>query len=134
MAALGFPYGPLLQLLTGQREREVADMAWSEVDLAHALWTIPTVRAKSGRAHQVPLAPDALALLQALPQFTPRDFVFTTTAGAKPVNGFSRSKERLDRVSGVTGWVLHDLRRTMRTNLSALPIEDRVREAMIAHA
>ena len=29
---------------------------------------------------------------------------------------------------------MHDLRRTMRTRLSALPIEDRVREAMIAHA
>jgi hypothetical protein len=34
----------------------------------------------------------------------------------------------------VRDWVLHDLRRTMRTRLSALPIEDRVREAMIAHA
>ena len=31
-------------------------------------------------------------------------------------------------------WTLHDLRRTMRTNLSALPIPDRVRELMIAHA
>ena len=30
--------------------------------------------------------------------------------------------------------MLHDLRRTIRTRLSALSIEDRVREAMIAHA
>jgi hypothetical protein len=34
----------------------------------------------------------------------------------------------------VSGWVLHDLRRTMRTHLSALLIEDRVSEDMIAHA
>jgi len=30
-------------------------------------------------------------------------------------------------------WVVHDLRRTMRTHLSALPIDDRVRELVIAH-
>lgn len=31
-------------------------------------------------------------------------------------------------------WVLHDLRRTVRTHLSALPVQDLVRELVIAHA
>jgi hypothetical protein len=31
-------------------------------------------------------------------------------------------------------WVFPDQRRTMRTGLSALPIPDRIREIMIAHA
>jgi hypothetical protein len=31
-------------------------------------------------------------------------------------------------------FVLHDLRRTARTHLSALPVEDIVRELIIAHA
>jgi integrase len=62
------------------------------------------------------------------------NYVFTTTDGAKPVNGFSKIKERLDKLSGVEDWVLHGLRRTMRNHLSALSIEDRVREQMIAHA
>ena len=115
------------------REREVADMAWSEVDLDKALWTIPASRMKGGRVHVVPLAPEALALLRSLPRFA-GNFVFTTTGGMKSVNGFSKAKERLDKLSGATGWVLHDLRRSMRTHLSALPIEDRVREQMIAHA
>jgi hypothetical protein len=30
-------------------------------------------------------------------------------------------------------WVIHDIRRTMRTGLSALPIPDLVRELVIAH-
>ena len=36
---MGFPYGPLIRLLilTGQREREVADMGWSEVHFDRAL-------------------------------------------------------------------------------------------------
>jgi hypothetical protein len=41
-----------------------------------------------------------------------------------------------DDVKAVTlaPFVLHDLRRTMRTGLSALPIADMVRELVIAHA
>jgi integrase len=134
-ALLGFPFGPLvrLMLLTGQRERECAGMVWGEIDFDSALWVIPKERMKLDRAHAVPLAPEALALLQSLPRFT-GPHVFSTTGGKKPVNGFSKTKERLDRLSCVQDWILHDLRRTMRSHLSALPIEDRVREQMIAHA
>jgi integrase len=133
---IGYPYGPLFRLLilTGQREREVADMTWSEIDFDRALWTIPASRMKGDRAHEVPLAPNALALLQSLPSFGLGDHVFTTTDGAKPVNGFSKAKARMDRLSGVTDWKIHDLRRTMRTHLSALPVQDLVRELVIAHA
>lgn len=134
--AMGYPYGPLFRLLilTGQREREVADMAWPEVDFAKKLWTIPAARMKGARAHEVPLSADALALLHALPRFGAGDAVFTTTDGRKPVNGFSKAKVRVDKLSGVTGWKIHDLRRTMRTHLSALPVQDLVRELVIAHA
>jgi len=133
---LGYPYAPFIRLLilTGQRELEVAHMAWSEVDFIKKLWTIPASRMKGGRVHAVPLAPDALALLEALPRFTLGDFVFTTTDGVKPVSGFSKVKQRLDRLSAVKDWRFHDLRRTMRTHLSALPVQDLVRELVIAHA
>jgi integrase len=134
--ATGYPYGHVFRLLilTGQREREVADMHWSEVDIEKALWTIPAKRMKGGRAHEVPLASDALALLGELPRFTGGEFVFTTTGGVKPVNGFSKAKARMDQLSGASAWVIHDLRRTMRTHLSALPVQDLVRELVIAHA
>jgi integrase len=133
---MGYPYGPLIKMLilTGQREREVADMSWSEVDLAGGLWTIPARRMKGDRAHEVPLAPDALALLASLPRFNAGEFVFSTTSGAKPVSGFSKTKERIDSLSGVSGWKFHDLRRTARTHFSALPVQDLVRELVIAHA
>jgi integrase len=132
---MGYPYGPLFRLLilTGQREREVADMTWSEVDVDSRLWTIPAARMKGGRAHEVPLSPAAVELLEALPR-NAGDFVFSTTGGAKPVNGFSKAKVRIDKLSGVAGWKIHDLRRTMRTHLSALPVQDLVRELVIAHA
>lgn len=133
---MGYPYGPVFRLLilTGQREREVADASWSEIDLTRRLWTIPADRMKGDRAHEVPLSPATVELLQTLPRFTAGEFVFTTTAGAKPINGFSKAKVRIDRLSGVTEWKIHDLRRTMRTHLSALPVQDLVRELVIAHA
>jgi integrase len=133
---LGYPYGPLFRLLilSGQREREVADMRWTEIDLPNCLWAIPATRMKGGRAHQIPLAPAAVALLELVPEFTKGDCVFTTTDGEKPVNGFAKAKVRIDKASGVTGWVIHDLRRTVRTHLSALPVQDLVRELVIAHA
>jgi integrase len=133
---MGYPYGDIFRLLvlTGQREREVADMRWSEIDEHKKLWAIPAARMKGDRTHEVPLAREALALLSGLPRFVGGECVFTTTGGGKPVNGFSKAKARIDRLSGVSHWVIHDLRRTMRTHLSALPVQDLVRELVIAHA
>jgi integrase len=71
-------------ILTGQGEREVADMGWSEVDLTKRIWTIPSERMKGGRSHEVPLSPAAIELIETLPRFA-GDCVFTTTAGAKPL-------------------------------------------------
>ncbi len=134
--SVGYPYGPLFRLLilTGQREREVADMRWAEVDMAQRLWTIPAARMKGGRAHEVPISEPARSLLAGLPRFNEGDCVFSTTNGRTSVNGFSKAKSRADKFSGVEGWRIHDFRRTMRTHLSALPVQDMVRELVIAHA
>jgi integrase len=133
---MAYPYGPVFRLLvlTGQREREIADMSWSEIDLSQAMLTVRGLRMKGGRAHEVPLTPMAVDLLKSLPRWT-GDSVFSTTGGGtKPINGFSKAKSRIDKLSGVSDWVIHDLRRTVRTHFSALPVQDLVRELVIAHA
>jgi len=42
-AGMGWPFGPLVQLLalTAQRREGVAGMTWEEIDIDRALWTIP---------------------------------------------------------------------------------------------
>jgi integrase len=123
-----------LLILTGQRECQVAEMTRSEIDDDNQLWTLSPERMKGDRAHEVPVAPAAKALLESLPRQSAGDFVFSTTGGMKAINGFSKAKARIDRLSSVSGWVIHDLRRTVRTHFSALPVQDLVRELVIAHA
>jgi hypothetical protein len=64
--------------------------------------------------------------------------VFSTTFGKSAVNGFSKAKTILDRlmqtdIGNVPHFVNHDIRRTMRTGLSALVPSD-IAELVIAHA
>ena len=138
---LGYPYGPvfLLLLLTGQRKSEIAEARWGEIDLAGRLLIIPPARMKGDAPHVVPLADDALAVLAELPRFARGDYLFSTAGGENPVNGFSKAKARLDKLmreelGELAPFVIHDIRRTVRTGLSALPVPDLVRELVIAHA
>jgi integrase len=137
----GYPYGPLVRLLalTGQRKSEVAEARWSEFDLERKLWTIPAQRMKADAAHVVPLTDPVIEILDTLPRFDRGSHLFSTSYGVKSVNGFSKAKEILDRTmtaelgAAPDPWVFHDIRRTMRTGLSALPVPDLVRELVIGH-
>ena len=138
---LGYPFGPLLQLLilTGARKTEASGARWSEIDLEAGLWTIPASRFKANSTHLVPLTDDAVAVMRALPRFDAGDHLFSTTFGRVPVSGFSRAKARCDRLvaedlgSDPAPWTIHDIRRSVRTRLSSLRIADEVAEMVIEH-
>jgi integrase len=53
-----------LAFLTCARRGELLGMAWSEIDLDAALWSLPPERVKNGRAWRVPLPPTAVAILR----------------------------------------------------------------------
>lgn len=131
-----YPIGALVRflLITGQRLREASEATWEEIDFERALWTIPARRYKTGSAHEVPLSALALRVLESIPRFA-GPYLFTTMEGDRPVSGFSKLKHRLDVAlgEGFEPWVLHDLRRTMRTRLSGLPIPHNVAELVIGH-
>lgn len=61
----GFPFGHLVRMLilTAQRRGEVLDATCDEFDFKGKVWTIPSDRAKNGRANVVPLAGPALAVV-----------------------------------------------------------------------
>ena len=116
-------------------------MEWREVDLDRAVWTLPASRSKNRREHTIPLSDMALDVLRSLPRIDRSGFVFTTNART-PVSGFSKAKPALDRAmaelagegaSPIPGWVLHDLRRTVATNLQRLGVRLEVTETVLNH-
>ena len=59
-------------------------------------------------------------------------FVFTLL-GTKPFQDFARAKRRLDRLSGVTRWRLHDLRRTCVSGMARLGVAPHVADKILNH-
>ena len=135
-----YPAGPFVRLLllTAARRNEVAQMVWGEVDFDNSLWVIPGHRAKNGAPHEVPLSRMAVDLLKSLPRFA-GDFVFSTNGGRRPIKGFGKFKDTIDqRVAelappGIAEWRFHDLRRSVRTNLSTLGVTPFIAELVIGH-
>jgi integrase len=113
-----------LLLLTGQRLREVAGLTLAELAANGETWTIPGARTKNSRAHIVPLSTPAQDVLRSAPDFD---------GGLFPIGHFTRPKAALDAASGVSDWVLHDLRRTTATGLQRLGVRLEVTEALLNH-
>jgi integrase len=118
-------------VLTGQRRDEVRCMARSELDLKAALWHLPAARNKGKRDHDVPLSPAMLDLLGKLPR---RGGAVFSVDGEAPYSAYKRFKAALDRESGVTGWRLHDIRRTVSTGMAALHIPQDTIDRVLNHA
>jgi integrase len=133
-----YPVGLLVRflLMTGARRNEVARATWSEFDLDGGTWTLPAARAKNNREHVLPLPADALDLLRSLPRFESSPYVFSFGHG--PVANF-KFTARLNRAmeaklgEPVKPWSLHDLRRSLATNLQRLAIRLEVTEAVLGH-
>ena len=132
---LAFPFGHLIKmlLLTGQRKDEVTKMRWQDIDLPNKVWTIPREIVKADRAHEVPLSDLALQLLENMPRFN-GEYIFTTTGGLKAVSGHSKAKSRVDIMSEVSKWRLHDLRRTAATNMAKLGVPVPTISRVLNHA
>ena len=68
-------------VLTGVRSGSVRLAAWSEIDFDQSLWVIPAPHTKRRVEHRVPLQPQAIRLLIALPRFAGTNVIFPSTRG-----------------------------------------------------
>jgi hypothetical protein len=97
--------------------------------------TIPGARTKNHQGHALPLPRVAINLLP--PATADRPYVFGTRGPG--FTAWAYSKMRLDtRIAEAAGrplapWVLHDLRRTMRTGLGKSGVPPHIAEMVINH-
>jgi integrase len=126
------PFSGIFEVLalTGQRREEVTRMTWAEIDEATRTWRIPASRTKNGKAHLVHLADPPWSIIQGTARTHPLVF---PTSGKKHFQAFKLAKRELDRRSGVTGWWLHDLRRTVVSGMARLGVPPHVADKILNH-
>ena len=129
---MGGPYGGIVELLalTGQRREEVGGLTWEELDFARRVWTIPKSRTKNAKSHVVHLSDHSAAVLKRADR---RGALVFSPLGGKPFRNFGRAKRFLDQRSGVTGWRLHDLRRTCVSGMARLGVAPHVADKILNH-
>jgi len=133
MESLFAPMFKLL-LLTGQRRNEIAQMQWPEVNCESRYFTIPPERSKNGKAHKVYLCDLAIEILKSIPRVEGSHFVFKSDRGERPMSGFSKAKDRFDKLNPeFSQWHIHMLRKTFMSGLAALDISETVAERCINH-
>ena len=129
---IGGPYGGIVELLalTGQRREEAARLQRTELNLTQRVWTLPKSRTKNAKGHVVHLSEQSMAVLKR--QNQTGSYLFSLL-GTKPFQEFSRAKLLLDQLSGVTGWRLHDLRRTCVSGMAGIGIAPHVADKILNH-
>jgi integrase len=130
------PWGRFLRFLflTATRRNEAARMAWDEVK--DGIWTIPHQRYKTQNNREIdmvfPLSAVAQCVLTEMPRVDGCPYVFTTD-GQRPIMAFTKLKAKVEALSGITGWTLHDLRRTARSLMSRAGVDPDHAERCLGH-
>ncbi len=120
-----------LLLLCGQRRLETASLRRSQI--VDGCWHLSGEDTKNKQLHIVPLSEQAAAIVSQLLELDGEFLIKTGRTGDKPVNGYSKAKVQLDRLSDVTDWKFHDIRRTVATNLSKLGVDRFLLQKIVNH-
>lgn len=125
------PFGAFLKLalLTAQRYAKVVDMRWDDVDPKTGVWSIPTAPGEKNNAGKLQLPAVAIEIVNSQPKFANNPYVL---ANNRSFN--SRRKHEFDAACGVTGWRVHDLRRTARSLMSRAGVLSEHAERVLGHS
>ena len=118
------------------RPSELRQMEWTEIDLESGLWSIPASKMKAGRPHLVPLAKQAVALLEEIAPLTAhRRYVFPSrTDPNKPMSN-NTVRQALRRLGYDNDTMTaHGFRALASTRLYEMGYHSDLIEKQLAHA
>lgn len=124
-------------LLTGQRPGEVCGMTWDEID-QEGFWNIPAERRKGKVSQRVPLTDMAVEIIEQARTYSGESrFVFASSfIDNSPMTTRALSEAILrhwQEIGFKEKFTPHDLRRTLRTRLAEIGIDDVVAERVLGH-
>jgi integrase len=120
-----------LCLLTAQRREKVAAMRWEDIG-ADGTWIIPSEAREKGNAGDLKLTPAAIKIIEAQPRFAGNPYVFAGRGGSH-FSGYSKAKAAFDAKARISGWTIHDLRRTARSLMSRAGVLEVHAERVMGH-
>jgi integrase len=126
-------FGVLVRLLlaTAQRLDKVLTMRWDNIS-ADGVWIIPSEPREKGHGGPLRLPDLVLAVLKEHPRFAGNPHVFSGRTGGRWRDVW-RPKLSFDERCGVTGWALHDCRRTARSLMSRAGVRPDIAERTLGH-
>ncbi|NSX56309.1 tyrosine-type recombinase/integrase [Parasulfitobacter algicola] len=120
-------------ILSGLRKNELAKACWDDLDEDHKALRLSADRTKTSQRMLHPFSDLAWDILQTIPRFD-GPFIFTKSFGMVPMSVDSKLLIKLRKVSGdIEHFTLHDFRRTIRSQFSALQVAQHVAEYSIGH-
>ena len=122
-------------LMTAQRRGEVVKMKWEHIDFGTGVWNIPAENTKNKVEHYIPLQPLALDMIESLKPLTGEQaFVFNSMrVDNTPIAGFTKLIMRIKKMTSIKDFRLHDLRRTVATNLAKDGVPIHVLKKILNH-
>jgi len=118
-----------LLVFTGQRRGEIAGLEWSDID--GEILSLPGSKTKNKRNHKIPLGPKAIGIIRTVEGN--EKYLFGQPDCQTSFSGWSKSKARLDRETGLSDYTLHDLRRTFATVHAKIGTPIHVTEKLLNH-
>ena len=119
------------------RRGEAAKMEWQHINLDAATWELAGHMTKNGDPHRLHLHPLALEILARRKKAAgdnPKGLVFPSPRARKAVDGFTKIKDALMKAApDLSGWRLHDMRRSFASALGEAGISEAVADAILNH-
>jgi integrase len=132
----------ILAMNTGMRPGELRQLRWSYIDRVNGFIRLPAAATKEGHDKTIPINHHVKAVLDGTLRHLGLDFVFAN--GGQPIQGPKAVSEALKGAcvrAGVAygrkalgGMTMHDIRRTVKTNMLAAGVDKTYRDLILGHA
>ncbi len=125
---------------TGMRSGELMNLQWSHIDQDKWFIRLPADITNEERAKTIPINHHVKEILDALPRHLHHDFVFTYE-GHPTTQNFRKSLRTACKAAEIPfgsdephGFVFHDIRSTVKTNMLRAGLDKAMREVILGHS
>lgn len=119
--------------LSGWRVSEMKALEWRDVDLAGKVVRLRPEISKNKDGRVLPLSGELLEVIETAREKRRPDCLFVFHLSGEPIGDFRKAWRNATRTAGLSGVIVHDLRRTAIRNMVRAGIPERVAMSLSGH-